>query len=569
MKQYSDCGRLTIFEDHQLDMDCDSVRRRVMGNNVYSKLNRPIVIIRNIYTSYPMQEAFMSLSYHPENSYCFVMDSKSNATFTYKMKKLARCFDNIYISDKTYDFDSSGHYQDYAHFDCLRISLEKDKNWNHALLLQNYDLIIKTPSELSSISEIFNGTHIFGLRGPPRLARYDRYADWSAKGLKIWKNESGKLALQLKSSLLLGDGYNEVFVSRNLIQAIFDELNVDNLLERFNDMSRYGIDEQFLQTMIINSWLGLPDQLPYHCERRMQEFGRYSHFHNGWIEIFRHLDLHATLYDGCKSGKSRHGICLMGVEYLPRLGEMEHLLGNKPHPEFDFGTMMCVGEYLHDIEFGKRTRHINWALYENSVQLWPELQGIITICDQTVKDILKFRDFENLDEVKYHILPTNPDSKSVIVTIGIGNDVKAEEGMKAALKPGTSKFYGVDPIYKGNNDLYRRVGNFYSFGISSESGMQKIIDQILFDAENSEYKMMHLLYENGRLDQANITICQFNMELHEPDDHKKRQIHDFLFRILKDRRYAFFKAFQSNHLRLYFFNFQSDYCVKKYTHLIV
>ncbi|PAV91063.1 hypothetical protein WR25_01268 [Diploscapter pachys] len=244
---------------------------------------------------------------------------------------------------------------------------------------------------------------------------------------------------------------------------------------------------------------------------------------------------------------------------------------------------------------------------DDPIKLWPELQGIITICDQIVKDILKFRDFENLDEVKYHILPINPDSKSIIITIGIGNDIKAEEGMKAALKSGTSEFYGADPIYKGNNDLYRRVGNFYNFGISSESNMQKVrvladkkwyllytafyydklvtvvdliyflkniinqktIDQILFDAENSEYKMMPLLYENGRLDQANITICQFNMEVHEPDDHKKRQIHDFLFRILKDRRYAFFKAFQNNHLRLYFFNFQSDYCVKKYTHLIV
>ena len=31
----------------------------------------------------------------------------------------------------------------------------------------------------------------------------------------------------------------------------------------------------------------------------------------------------------------------------------------------------------------------------------------------------------------------------------------------------------------------------------------------------------------------------------------------------------YFRAFQSNHLRLYFFNFRSDYCVKKYTHLIV
>lgn len=62
------------------------------------------ILLNYTFQSYPMQEAFISLSYHPENSYCFVMDSKSNANFTYKMKQLAGCFDNIYISDKVWDF---------------------------------------------------------------------------------------------------------------------------------------------------------------------------------------------------------------------------------------------------------------------------------------------------------------------------------------------------------------------------------------------------------------------------------------------------------------------------------
>ncbi len=46
----------------------------------------------------------------------------------------------------------------------------------------------------------------------------------------------------MESSLLLGDGYNEVFVSRNLIQAIFDELNrlIDEVVDTPEELITAG-----------------------------------------------------------------------------------------------------------------------------------------------------------------------------------------------------------------------------------------------------------------------------------------------------------------------------------------
>lgn len=64
----------------------------------------------------------------------------------------------------------------------------------------------------------------------------------------------------------------------------------------------------------------------------------------------------------------------------------------------------------------------------------------------------------------------------------------------------------------------------------------KFIDQILIDAEYAEYEMFPMFLKGGVFDQADVTVCQFNVEMHKPDDAQKKLIHDFIFQILEEER---------------------------------
>ena len=64
----------------------------------------------------------------------------------------------------------------------------------------------------------------------------------------------------------------------------------------------------------------------------------------------------------------------------------------------------------------------------------------------------------------------------------------------------------------------------------------KVFDNILIDAEGGEFSMMPFFYRGGSLDQHNVTICQFNMEVHNPGDLEKKQFKEFIDRIIEDKR---------------------------------
>ncbi|CAD6195152.1 unnamed protein product [Caenorhabditis auriculariae] len=275
MEKYAKNGRIRLEKDVEVAMDCASIRRRVMGNNPYPKI-RSFAIARNVYESYALQEAFLSFSYHPDNSYCFALSKNATSKFSKKIRRLEQCFPNIYLLNKTYEFDSAGHYQDIAHFGCLERLREK-KQWSHVFFLQNDDLLLYTPEEISEISKI------------------------------------------------LGDasGY-------------------------------YGGDEMLLSTLHSNTWLKIGGQPKIPCA--FPDFVRWTHWN----------------YESekkCLSKKRRHGVCLVGVEYLNQLSKTNRLVANKVKMDFDFGAVMCVGEYLHKISTGARKRDIDKNFYQNLPQV--------------------------------------------------------------------------------------------------------------------------------------------------------------------------------------------------------
>ncbi|CAI5452982.1 unnamed protein product [Caenorhabditis angaria] len=234
-----------------------------------------------------------------------------------------------------------------------------------------------------------------------------------------------------------------------------------------------------------------------------------------------------------------------------------------------------------------------------------------TVCLNLINatNSLKIRKFINGDERKYSIFPVNTSNTQSklenFITIGVGKDIDAElhyknETEKLPFHINT-KFYGADPMFMDNYELYSKIGLFFPLAISGSDGyinadvlmdnryqsydvfhiefiyylknILKIstIDNLWMDSENAEYELLQYFYKNGELDDAGITICQINMEVHSfkirnktKQDERLDKFKMFFWHIVNDQRYAILNHDVGVHHRLYLFNYADKYCVEKY-----
>ncbi|KAK5977614.1 hypothetical protein GCK32_016234 [Trichostrongylus colubriformis] len=229
----------------------------------------------------------------------------------------------------------------------------------------------------------------------------------------------------------------------------------------------------------------------------------------------------------------------------------------------------------------------------NIFKLWGNFWKGVQLCEKLpFMNNLKIENFNNGDETKRHI-PSLQRRPSVIVTLGIGHDTAAEEALIKRLPHG-ALFYGADPMQDVNEKLYSKFGTFFPFAVGGKSKIfkanvlfnnsyidrnvvhielvyfltqlvgHKIYDDIWIDAEGAEYEIFSYFYRGGPLDQNGITVCQFNIEIHWPNDEQKEMFRKFILEMLRDNRYAVFRIVQGRHMRLYFLNFSDSNCVSKY-----
>ncbi|KAF1751735.1 hypothetical protein GCK72_018289 [Caenorhabditis remanei] len=213
----------------------------------------------------------------------------------------------------------------------------------------------------------------------------------------------------------------------------------------------------------------------------------------------------------------------------------------------------------------------------NYDQFWHSFANLTKECDNLpAYEAFDIRSAQNTDEVKYVAYPKKMEPLTM-VTLGIGHDVSAELKLKE-LYPNTD-FFGADPSSDINKDLYENKlgGKYYEYAISGERGMQKSrvyekngyreeitkhigadfffkdvlqknkIDILWMDIEGNEYPIMDQLHQNGVLDNEGVKICQMNVEMHK-DTFKQsvgetRKFHDFVWKILDDKKYIMMKPF--------------------------
>uniref|UniRef100_A0A1I7TBX1 Methyltransf_21 domain-containing protein n=1 Tax=Caenorhabditis tropicalis TaxID=1561998 RepID=A0A1I7TBX1_9PELO len=236
-------------------------------------------------------------------------------------------------------------------------------------------------------------------------------------------------------------------------------------------------------------------------------------------------------------------------------------------------------------------------------EFWFQYTEVTAACDNLdAYDSLDIRPSRNRDEIKYVLFPRTEENLTMI-TLGIGHDVSAEIGLKE-LYP-KIEFFGADPSPEQNKNLYELNlgGKYFQYSVSDRNRMSESvvlekegykkevtqhisidsfiknivqksrIDILWIDIEGNEYPILNQLHQNEQLDREGIKICQMNVEMHKDmsndPNFEMQQFHDFVWKVLEDRKYVLMKPFFVKYLhfrfvRLFIVNVSDKECTDLY-----
>ncbi|KAK6036511.1 hypothetical protein COOONC_25984 [Cooperia oncophora] len=119
------------------------------------------------------------------------------------------------------------------------------------------------------------------------------------------------------------------------------------------------------------------------------------------------------------------------------------------------------------------TTHLD-MVKDKPVKMWFQFERITAFCTISSKlRNIKLVSIRNKDEVKHCVLSHDSDPH-IIVTLGVGADIRAERVLKQLLPEG-SEFFGADPVSTPNADLFSEIGTFFPVAVSDHSGLARSI----------------------------------------------------------------------------------------------
>ncbi|KJH47460.1 hypothetical protein DICVIV_06447 [Dictyocaulus viviparus] len=229
-------------------------------------------------------------------------------------------------------------------------------------------------------------------------------------------------------------------------------------------------------------------------------------------------------------------------------------------------------------------------------KLWNSFSKIVRHCTSST-DVSRINlvPLENSDEIKYFIISDDVTTPKVVVSLGIGEDIRAEQKLQKLL-PNGSLFYGADPVTVTNAELFSKIGTFFPLAISRETGRYQshirlsngayepmtvvnidvitfftkmvnhtYIDYLIMDNEGPEYEIVPMIVIDDSFEQNNIIPCQMNVEFHVPPPHDRYgKFATIMWKMLEVGRYGILHSVNVGHQRMFIVNFDNPYCLEKY-----
>ncbi|PIC46635.1 hypothetical protein B9Z55_006259 [Caenorhabditis nigoni] len=357
LESVSGKNRIKIVENDQLDMSCAAIMNRILppGSNL-KPLKNGVAFARIVYADYEMLEKQVQMSYHPQNSFCFAIDKKAPPKFHERLRAMAACLPNVLLLPDEESVDSDGHNINSAHYNCMRVLINKP-GWNYVILLQNHDLITKSVYELEQVYEWLGGANDVEIT--PEAGRLDNKFKWDPKSLKMFRNESGINEVVLNGKMKFAKGAVQGSLSRAAVEWMVRTADLTIYIDQWNK-GEFGVDEMFIQSLQVSADLGMPGHFTDECLKQ----GKKTDF------VSRMSQWESSDANRCGSKTVRHGICLLGIEDFRTLAAYPNLMFNKMIPSFDYAIVECSAELLHNRTFlGQEDHKLEEDYYTNMINV--------------------------------------------------------------------------------------------------------------------------------------------------------------------------------------------------------
>uniref|UniRef100_A0A0N5BIR1 Beta-1,3-galactosyl-O-glycosyl-glycoprotein beta-1,6-N-acetylglucosaminyltransferase 3 n=1 Tax=Strongyloides papillosus TaxID=174720 RepID=A0A0N5BIR1_STREA len=354
-----------VYKENNVPMDCGSIYKRGFNKNkILSSIEKKysLAFASNVYRNYEVIELKLLLTYSPNNHYCYMVDSKNPKLYR-QLIQLEKCLPNVYVPRIQYDMKSNGENTSISHFQCMKRLLKT--KFDYMFLLQNDETPLKTNRELIEILETMNFAMDMRMTIdiPVIQGRVDHKKSWKFKDLNIFLDGDIRKnnATIMNQAIEFTNGLVSTGLPRDSVDYLVNKLNITTFLNQLNT-NIYGNDELSWQTLLSSDILNVPGYVP---RKHVMNYFRRPYYLSKLV-----------VWGGepCPTGSYHHSICSWGVETIKDLSNVRHYFLYRFREEFDYGAMMCYGEYLYNkTNFEEYERPDLWFYYNSPLSIYKRL----------------------------------------------------------------------------------------------------------------------------------------------------------------------------------------------------
>lgn len=121
--------------------------------------NFPIGYSILVFKDIQQVETLLRSIYRPQNIYCIHCDKKASADFKEALQSIIRCFDNVFMSSKSYDVVWGTISVLLPEITCMGDLWKYNKKWKYFINLTGQEFPLRTNYELVKILKIYNGSN--------------------------------------------------------------------------------------------------------------------------------------------------------------------------------------------------------------------------------------------------------------------------------------------------------------------------------------------------------------------------------------------------------------------------
>jgi len=104
-------------------------------------------------------ERLLRAIYRPQNVYCIHVDQKSSADIHETVIWIARCFENVFVLQPSFDVVWGTFSVLKPELECMKRLLQRNKKWRYFINLTGQEFPLKTNWQIVRILKAFNGSN--------------------------------------------------------------------------------------------------------------------------------------------------------------------------------------------------------------------------------------------------------------------------------------------------------------------------------------------------------------------------------------------------------------------------